>query len=61
MGATLQLSLYSRRDKKIVKDYSDSSVVSIGGKDIFTNTQINFCASASLTLSVAFYVGLFVY
>jgi len=60
MGATIQLSLYSKKEKKIVKTYSDPSVKSIGGKDILTNTQINFCASSILVTSVALFVSHFV-
>ena len=50
----MQLSLYSEKEKKIVKKISDDSVKSIGGKDILTNTQINFFASSIMTISVAF-------
>lgn len=56
----MQLSLYSEKQNKIVKGYSDPSVKSIGGQDILTNTQINFCASSILTTSVAFLVSQYV-
>ncbi len=52
MGATMQATLYSEKEKKIVKSFSDPTVRCVSGRSLLTNGQINFLSSAMLTTIV---------
>jgi uncharacterized membrane protein len=54
LGATLQRTLYSKSQKRVVKQ-ADSSTITVSGIPFLSNDAVNLISSCSVALGLAYY------
>lgn len=57
LGATLQISLYSKKEGRVVNGWVDNTVTVVSGRNLLDNSMVNFLSSAILTVAVGHYLS----
>eukprot|EP00826_Nyctotherus_ovalis_P023963 TRINITY_DN1845_c0_g3_i1.p1 TRINITY_DN1845_c0_g3~~TRINITY_DN1845_c0_g3_i1.p1 ORF type:complete len:225 (-),score=24.99 TRINITY_DN1845_c0_g3_i1:67-741(-) len=57
LGATVQMTLYSEKEGRVVNGWVDDTVVAISGRDLLSNSSVNLVSSVILAGAVGFYLS----